>query len=182
MIQLLAFLLVFNLVSDAQFITNGDFEQELNIGWTQISSGANVTIDRNTNYDPDPDYEAYVYLGTGGGYAKLYQSVDIVTTNLDFSVNTKLYATATSTAWAGAAFVIGYLDDNSLLLGETRIAALSLHCPWVNSPTLHIIEAPDTLWNYYSFNINDELTNLTGINPADIKKIQVAMYDSSYDC
>jgi hypothetical protein len=49
-------------------LTNGAFEQPLGTGWLQATSGVNVTINRATTYDPDPDYEAYVYKGSGSGY------------------------------------------------------------------------------------------------------------------
>lgn len=179
------FIIIFMLgISSAgTFLTNGDFEQELNIGWEQITNGSNIIINRATNYDPDPDYEAYVYKGTGSGYAKLHQIVNIPTTDLEFSVYTKLYAYDNHTsAWCGAAVVIAYLDESGSLLGDTRICARSTQCPWSNTSTHHIIEATDSLWHNYAFSINDELTNLPGVNPSAIKKIDVALFDTSYHC
>jgi MOSC domain-containing protein YiiM len=37
-------------------LTNGAFEQPLSVGWLQATSGSNVTINRATTYDPDPDF------------------------------------------------------------------------------------------------------------------------------
>jgi len=164
-------------------LTNGDIELDLSIGWSQASSGASIIIDRATTYDPDPNYEAQVYKGTGSGYARLFQMVDIPTTDLEFSVYAKIYAyDNSSTAWCGAGVIISYLNENGSLLGDTRICMLSTECPWSNSSTRHIIQASDSLWHNYAFNIDNELTNLTGINPSDVKKIEVALFDSTYHC
>ncbi|OPX17930.1 hypothetical protein BXT86_03835, partial [candidate division WOR-3 bacterium 4484_100] len=101
-------------------ITNGDFEAPLNTGWVQDSYGSYITINRATNYDPDPDYEVYAEKGPGSGYINLYQSVDIPSTDLDFSVNAKLYAydnNADTLCWAGSAVIIRYLNDLGARLG-----------------------------------------------------------------
>lgn len=146
----------------------------------------NVTIDRATDYDPDPDYEVYVYKGTDGGYCRLYQVAnifDIPLNELNFSVNAKLYAYDNDPeAYCGAAVELIYLDENDSCLGATKICARSSQCPWSNTPTDHIIDAPNTQWNNYTFNISDELTNLPGIVPGDIKKIQISFLDSTYHC
>jgi hypothetical protein len=164
-------------------LTNGDIELVLGTGWSQASSGANIIIDRATTYDPDPDYEARVYKGSGSGYARLFQMVDIPTTDLEFSVYAKIYAYDNhSTAWCGAGVIISYLNENGVLLGDTRICMRSTQCPWSNSSTRHIIQATDSMWHNYAFNIDNELTNLSGVNPSDVKKIEVALFDSTYHC
>lgn len=180
-------LIIFSFLFSAQLmsveiITNGDFEEPLSTGWQEATSGSNITINRATYYDPDPDYEAYVGKSTGSGYARLYQIVDIPATDLNFFVNAKLYAHATSSAWAGGTVVISYLDEHSSLLGETYICYISTYCPWTNSPTSHIIEVSDSLWHDYGFNIENELTNLSGVNPSDIKKIRVSLFNQIYHC
>lgn len=164
-------------------LTNGDFELDLDAGWSQTSSGANITISRASNYDPDPDYEAQVYKGSGSGYARLFQAVDIPTTDLEFSVTAKMYAYDNhSTAWCGAGVIISYLNENGSLLGDTRICMRSTQCPWTNTSTRHIISVPDSFWHNYAFNIDDELINLSGVNPANVKKIEIALFDSTYHC
>ncbi len=164
-----------------QFVNNGDFEQPLTTGWTQATSGSGFVINRATNYDPDPDYEAQVFKSTGTGYAKLYQSAAIPTTDLEFSANLKLIAaTTSSTCWAGTALIIGYLNPSGSLLGETMICRRTAACPWQNTSTRHLIDAVDTLWHNYAFNINSELANLPGVNPASIAKIEIALYSQCY--
>jgi len=167
----------------SNLVINGDFEQELNVGWHQSTYGSATAINRD-DYDPsDPDYEVYIYKGTETGYAKLYQIVDISNTNIDFSVYAKLIASDNhANAWAAAAVVISYMTLSDSILGETRIYRNSQGCPWVNCSTLHLIPAPNTDWNSYSFNLDDELINLPGVNPPEISKIKVALYSCTDHC
>lgn len=171
----------------SQFLTNGDFEEPLTVGWLQSVYGSNTIINRATDYDPDPDYEAYVYKygygTTGSGHARLYQTVEIPTTYIDFMVNAKIYAHDNhASAWCGAAVVIAYLSESNTLLGETRICARSVGCPWQNTATLHIISVPDSFWHSYSFNVHTELGNLPSADPSAVKKIQVALFDTTLSC
>ena len=173
--------------SASVLVTNGDFEQDLNVGWTQAGSGmySTDTIDRQTNFDPDPDYEARVkkYDAT---YAKLYQTIDIPTTDLEFMIDVELYAHEFNSGepyWATAAVVLYYLDDNDNVLGQTQICYNTPHCPYTNSNVFHIIEIPSANnWYDYSFNIDYELDNLSGIDAGEIAKIQIALYDTTDGC
>lgn len=176
-------LIMCSLVFAVPFLTNGDFEEPFTTGWLQTTSGANTAILRDTNYDPDTDYEAYVYKGIGNGSAKLYQTVDIPATDLEFSVTAKLYAWDSHLSnWAGAAVMISYLDEWDAVLGETMICARSDGCPWINTDTRHLIETADSLWHNYAFNIDNELVNLSGVAQSDIKRIQVALFTSASGC
>lgn len=166
------------LCSASVLLTNGDFEQPLATGWQLTEAGTYSVVDRATTYHPDADYEACA-TDSFGNYAKLWQTVDIPTTDLDFAVDAKLYAydnNADTLCWAAAAIIISYLDGTGTLLGDTKICRFTAPCPWVNSPTCHLIIAPNTNWNSYAFNIESELSNLPGIDPSDIAKIEVALY------
>ena len=173
--------------SAAVLLTNGDFEEALAVGWTQTIQGENYydTLDRGIDFDPDPDYEARVKK-YDASYAKLFQVVNIATTDLEFHASARLYAyeyNPATTYWAAAALVISYLDDDNNVLGETRICHLSPHCPWTGSDYIHIIETTDPYnWYEYSFNIDDELANLPGVIPADIASIGIAVYDTTNGC
>ena len=177
-----------SLSNAAVLLTNGDFEQNLENGWSLriVTPTYGDTVDIAAKYDSDPDNEVRVKKHHAT-LAKLYQSVNIPTTDLEFSVSAKLFAyeyPSTSTYyWSAAAVVLSYLDNNSNLLGQTRINNKSQHCPWVNSNTVHLINVTDTAnWYTYSFNINNELNNLPGINRGNIKKIQVALLDTTNGC
>jgi hypothetical protein len=163
-------------------LTNGDFEKDLTDGWQIFQFSTADTIDRGTGYDPDPDYELYVLRNYGNGYCRVWQSVDIPTTDLAFSIKARLWAydnDADTLCWAAAAVIVSYLDQAGSIIGETRIVNMTTPCPWINTPTLHLISANDTLWHTYAFNVNAELANLPGVNPSVVKKIRVAAYDTT---
>jgi hypothetical protein len=167
-------------VRGLELVTNGDFEEPLATGWEESVSGG--TIHRGTSYDPDPDYEVRLYKGTGSGYARLDQPIEILGTDVAFSANLSLRASATSTAWAASALILAYLDEEQQTLGETRVCAASAYCPWEQSPTLHLIYPDQSIWIEHSFRIDEELTNLPGINPAHVKGIRVSLLAHVYDC
>ncbi|MEO0078683.1 MAG: hypothetical protein ABIK86_06780, partial [candidate division WOR-3 bacterium] len=76
-------LLVFGPALGQNMITNGDFEQDLSVGWTQNPVGAGThTFDRGTGYHPDPDYEAYLQQYSGAGSTALDQMVSVTNLNL----------------------------------------------------------------------------------------------------
>lgn len=187
MYKYLCVLLILNMAYAGVLLTNGDFEQTLDMGWTQRIQGGSTqdTIDRQRHFHPDGDYEARVKK-YDDAYAKLWQTVAIPTTNLEFSVYTRLYSHEYNVAglnWISAAIVLAYIDENDNLLGETRICHNSPHCPYTNTPTFHMIPHVDpNSWSAYSFNLNDELINLPGIIPSDIAKISVALYDTTNGC
>lgn len=167
----------------SNLMINGDFEQPLTMAWLMDSSGVNIIIDRATNYDPDGNYEAQSYKGVGSGYASLYQMVDVPSVELTFSCNAKLYAfdnDADTLCWAGAAVVIGYHNSAGTRLGETRICQFTTPGTWTSSSTRHLINVFDSLWHNYSLNIANEIsTYLPGVNPANVSKISVALFDTT---
>ena len=175
-------LLLVVFASAGALLTNGDFEQDLGVGWQQLSSGSNVTINRGTAYDPDPDYEVFLEKGTGSGYAKLMQIVSIPTTDLEFAIDAKLYSydnNEDTLCWAGAAVIVAYLDESGSLLGCTQICSHTEPCPWENSSTMHLMEIQDTMWHDFAFNIDYELDYLPGITPSEIAKIAVVLFDTT---
>jgi hypothetical protein len=179
--------LIIGLTHAAVYLTNGDFEQELTVGWTQQFQGMNSsdTVDRATFYQPDADYEARVKK-YDASYGKLLQTVNVPTTDLEFSVNAKLDAYEYNSAtlyWASASVNLAYLDNDNSLLGQTRICYKTPHCPYTSTSKFHMIVVTDnTKWFSYSFNIDDELANLPGVNPTSVAKIQVSLYDTTDGC
>jgi hypothetical protein len=155
------------------------------VGWTKISAYAYDSINRSTAYGSGSGYAVMVLKDSiyCGGMTKLFQTVEIPTTDLSFSVKAKLYAwanTADTLLWAGAAVVVYYKNAAGSTLGETRIIRKSIRCPWTSTSILHLIYAADENWNTYSFNIQTELANLPGVNPTQVKYITVAAFDSTY--
>ncbi len=180
--------LIIGLCGANNYVVNGDFELPLTNGWTQYSSNGYGGITRGTTYHPDPDYEAYVYRqgsgGLGTGYEKLHQTFDVTIplSHVDFNGSVKLDAWDNGSSWAGAACALFYLNENGNTLGVTRICRESAGCPWANTSIQHLIYASDTFWHDYSFNIDDELQNLSGVDPSNVAKITVALIDTAYNC
>jgi hypothetical protein len=182
----LVFLVFAGLIFADNLLTNGDFEQEINIGWQQSMTAAGI-IDRATTYDPDEDYEAKVYQYESSGYTTLYQEIGILSVDLpatEFRCTAKMNAYSTVPSdWAAAAVIVSYMNESSTILGETRITYKTVGCPWTNTSTLHVMSVGDVSWQDFSFNLNDELTmNLPGVNPAEVAKIRVALYDTLIWC
>jgi len=174
------------LVFAANYLTNGTFEQDLNIGWTSYMADATYgydTITRGTDFEPDADYEVYT-LSTFSYLTKLYQTVDIPSTNdFTFAIKSKIVAFDNdydTLCWAASAVEIAYLGAAGTVLGQTRICGFSTPCPWQSTSTMHLISATDTLWHTYSFALNTELANLPGVTPSQVKKVQVCLLDTTY--
>jgi hypothetical protein len=169
------------LATAGNFLSNPGFEEDLAVGWQSYIVSTSDTIKRGTGYEPDPDYEAYVYKYSGG-YTKLWQTLDISSVDsFSFSIKAKLYAydnNADAYCWGGAAVIIAYLNSSGTQLGATRVCRFTTPCPWSNTSTLHLIPAADTLWHTYSFNLRTELANLPGVVPSQVKKVTVALFDS----
>ncbi len=175
--RIFPFFLLFSSLLAQELVVNGDFEQPLSVGWLFDTTGGYITIDRYTYPHPDPDYEAYVYkLYTG--YASIYQIVNLPDLNLDFSFSARFRKKeGSSTCWPVSAVIIGYLDQNSNLLGETRVYYPSPYCNWQAGPTLHLVLVSDTFWNFYSFNIRQDIVqNLPGVDTARVRKAKVSLY------
>ncbi|MEO0107875.1 MAG: hypothetical protein ABIK62_01705 [candidate division WOR-3 bacterium] len=157
-------------------LTNGDFEQPLDVGWQTEYSGV-VTIDRDVGYHPDPDYEIRDSL-YASGYGRLYQTVDVPGSRLILNFSAKFeIGGGSSTCWPVASIVVGYCDQLGAILGETRFYWHNSYCNWTPSSTLSLIEITDPDWNDYSLDIVNELAqNLPGVDPNAIKKVQVSAY------
>jgi len=173
-----------------ELIVNGDFEAPLATGWSQELAGDQInpgfyTFDRG-NYDADSDTEGYArkYLH---GSAFLCQMVPTPNLDIRFSVDAWLFPQCQKNNfdyYSASAIALQYLDNNDVVLGTTRIYRGTMYCNWQNTPTLHLILAPDSMnWHRYSFDIRNELANLSGVNPAQVKRIKVGLYaHSTYGC
>lgn len=180
--KILLLLTMCSIAFAGNIIINGTYEQDLNVGWLQNVYGGTIT--RATNYDPDPDYEVQAYKSAGSGYAKLYQTVifDFPVSDLSFAIDAKLWAydnNADTLCWAAAAVIVSYMNSSGTRLGDTRICMKTTPCPWVSTSTRHIISVFDSLWHQYSFNIATELGNLPGIDPGSVRRIEIALYDTT---
>jgi hypothetical protein len=165
-------------------LTNGDFEQDLSVGWTQTnnSPAGTYSFDRwDTMGQPTPGYAARVYKYLAY-YASLSQTVDVPGVNLDLSFDGRLRISGgSSTCWPVGAFIVSYLNATGAELGSTMLILRNQYCTWVESDTLHFIDV--TLpgqWVSYNLNVQQEISDhLPGVNAADVSKVEVQLY--SYD-
>ena len=168
-----------------ELIINGDFEQPLDVGWTEsVQNEAGLFyFDRADTFgQPGPGFAGKVYKELAR-YASLRQTIDVpgVDLNLSFDGRFKIGG-GSSTCWPVASFWVRYADSTGLELGNTRICRSSIYSTWAKSDTVSLIEIPDTTgaWKNYSLDLREELTtNLAGINPDDVKKITIELY--AYD-
>ncbi len=166
----------------ANLVANGGFELPFAPDWVQSNTAASFSVDRGPGYDPDPDYEAHIIQNTGSGWVRLSQTVWIPETDVVFSASFNFNSYATSTAWAGAALAIEYLDASEVRLGETRIGNWTHYCTWVNGPDQHLIGMPALMWMDYSFNVNEELGNLPAVDPARVRFLRISLLTDIYNC
>lgn len=173
---------MFPAAGTTELLTNGDFETPLTDGWTTETSGYDVTFDRATGYEPDPDYEVKVAKGTGSGFARLSQTVALPGLDAVLSADLKVTTSATVTAWAVAVLSIEYLDETGHLLGETYIGDLSRYCPWVSTEALHLIEVDPFVWATHTLALDEELANLPAVDPFEVLAVRLSLLAYVDDC
>jgi hypothetical protein len=161
-----------------ELVTNGDFEQPLTGAWTPDLAGVATLAVRATTFHPDPDYEVLVQKGSGNGHAKIHQTNIVPSPQVTFSIDAKLQTSASaaeSHPWAAAAILLYYEDQFGNLQGTSCILRRTAYCPWTESSTFHFIEAADTEWNTYTFNLLDELQNFPGVEIDQVTRIRICL-------
>ena len=181
-----ALLLVPLLVSADELIRNGGFEDSLNYWtWTPGLGGYYESCNVWSYRPPDHQVCLFKYDATGSVNTRLYQTVSIPYLNLRFSFQGKFQAVelnpaATYSAWSGMA--LEYRDAGGGYLGRTIFISQTPHSLLVSSPTQHLIPVSDTNWNAYAVDLVNELGNLPGITPDQVRAITVAAMDSTDGC
>jgi hypothetical protein len=168
-----------------ELLVNRDFEQPLDVGWTdtvQNEAGSFFFERADTFGQPTPGFAAKVHKELAR-YASLRQTVDVADANLTLNFDARLkIGGGSSTCWPVASVWVRYVDASGLELGNTRICLSSVYSTWTKSDTVSIVEITDTTgaWHNYSLDLMQELTtHLTGISPADVKKITIDLF--AYD-
>lgn len=161
-------------------LVNGDFEQDLSVGWVQTSGGYGTpTVNRGTTHQPDPDYEAMVQWYDNSGWIELGQVVDVPGPTLDLSFWTSLHRTSETSCWPAACFDVRYYNSSSTLLGITRYYYSSVTA-WTATPTLHPIVVSDSNWHQYDLNVAEEISaNLPGVDPGAVTRVGVVLFDTT---
>jgi hypothetical protein len=168
----------------ANLLTNGDFEQPLETGWTQTvnnAAGAGTFERTDTLGQPTPGYAARVRKDLAY-YASLSQTVSVPGSDLELRLDGRLrIGGGSSTCWPVAAVILHYRDAAGTSLGNSRIYLHNQYCTWVSGDTQHLIDitTPD-VWTEYSLDVRNEIAaNLPGINPDAVRKVTVDLF--AYD-
>ncbi|MFO7675857.1 MAG: hypothetical protein R6X12_06040 [bacterium] len=180
----LALTLVLGLLPGQSLLVNGDFEQDLSVGWTQARDGyGNQVFSRAADYHPDADYEARVYQYGGPGWMKLGQLVTVPDTGLEFSFQAEFrIGNSSVTCWPVASVGLEYCDAGGDILGTTLFCLRDGNSNWTSTPILHLIEVTDPDWREYRLSIGAELSgNLPGVIAADVHQVRVLMYGFTSD-
>jgi hypothetical protein len=171
-------------VAAANLVANGDFEQPLDVGWTDTVVGyvGEGRFERADTFgQPVSGYAAKVWK-TLADYASLFQVVDIPDANVNLTFDARFsIGGGSSTCWPVAVFMVRYLDDAGNHLGKTRYYLHDQYCTWEQRDTSSLIEItnPDH-WASYQLSVRDELqNNLTGINPDAVRKLCIELF--AYD-
>ena len=161
-------------------LTNGDFEQDLSVGWTQTYGGVGTpTVNRDPTYQPDPDYEALAQWYDNSGWVSLSQTVDVPGPLLGLSFWGSFYQSGETSCWPAACFDARYYDSGNTLLGVTRYYYSSV-VAWTPTPTLHPIVVTNPDWQQYQLDIAQEISdNLPGVNPGAVAKVSIALFDTT---
>jgi hypothetical protein len=175
-----AFLIVSALLASAfgqELIQNGGFESELT-AWTveYDSPDGEWTVTVGPEYQPDPDSEVCINKKMKY-YAHASQTVDVPTTELEFSFSSKLFSSFAggSGYYAYATVALEYLNSSGGLLGRTMVVNKVGYDSLENTSIQHLIPVTDSAWHDYWLLVTDELAYLPGLNPADIARVRVLL-------
>lgn len=183
-ILLIGVLAFCGIAAATELIVNGDFEQTLDVGWTDsvVGTSGSFFFERtDTLGQPSSGFagRAYKYLAS---YASLSQTVDVPDVNLNFSLYGRLrIGGGSSTCWPVAAIILRYLNSSGAELGNTKMYIHTEYSTWANSDTAHLIEinTPET-WETYGLDVAQEIASfLPGVNSSEVGKVTIELY--AYD-
>jgi hypothetical protein len=170
--------LVAALGSSAELLQNGTFENGT-AGWTLAvdSTEGSWSADARPDYDErDQDCEALVWKLLRYS-TSLSQTVNLPSLATRFAGDARLiaYIAQDTTYYAYAAVTLEYQNAAGTALGRTMVLRQTDRSPLTNTPTRHLIFAPDEEWRGLGFIIADELANLPGVTPADVAGVVVRL-------
>ena len=125
-----------------EFLVNGDFEQALDVGWTDTvenEAGLFAFERADTFGQPTPGFAAKVHKELAR-YASLRQTVDVPNVDLTLTFDGRFrIGGGSSTCWPVASLWVRYADASGLELGNTRICLSSAYSDWAKSDTVSLI-------------------------------------------
>jgi hypothetical protein len=154
-------------------ITNGDFSQPVDSGWTVSSSGDNGTASTVAVGEPYGNVSQ-----SFKGRVSLYQVIPVEDLNLEFSFSGRFHAEADKEGYGALAKVaVAYCDADTNALGQTVFGRAAGSAVLENDETRHSITAKaDKAWADYRLNLTKELSaNLSGIDPSKVKFLRIGL-------
>lgn len=154
-------------------LLNGDFEEELSIGW-QISSKDYAGSSEINRDKIEKNHFAHLQKDWGG-YAELSQILKLDNLNQNLSFRLNLNATSNREGYsATSAFILGFLDKNNKITSEIRIAYSTSQL--TNSSILYNYPTKPAEWKVYTLNLKDELDkHFSKIDVSKIKKLKITL-------
>ena len=173
---------VFRPVAAQELLTNGDFEQALDVGWqdTVVLLAGTFSFERCDTMGAT-GCGARVVKGLAS-FAALTQQVNVPGANLVLNFDGRFrIGGGSSTCWPVAALIVRYQSSAGRELGNTKFVLHNEYCTWGNSDTAHLIEiAAPGEWHPHQLDIAQELNDyLPGVSPADVAQLRVEIY--AYD-
>lgn len=165
-----------------EFVVNGDFEEDHTLTWARGETGSGGLVERRSDLDDDEDYELRVSVVEGDGIIRLVQRIGIPNTDLNISAQLAAATFGDGGAWSAAGLMIRYLDRYWGTLGETAIVSTSRDCPWISSPTFHLIGVVGHNWQEHAFDLTEELAYLPGVDPEQIMFLEIALMYNAENC
>jgi len=160
--------------AQANLLTNGDFEQDLSVGWTVTGTGLFGHARREFDVDRQSNV-LHVYRKLTGSKATVTQTVqlDRPVTECVFSGDAKLRGSDNWIfGWGAAQILLAYLDGAGTHLGSTTILGRVPNFG-PGDDTFHIIYAPNDDWNSYSIPFDTEFNEHLSIDPTQVSSIKV---------
>jgi hypothetical protein len=154
-------------------IINGEFEEELAIGWQKVNKdyvGYNSIKLLGINKNNYANVKKVMC-----GYAELFQIIKLDNLNQNLSVRLNLNAYANRQGYtATSAFTIAFLDEENNVIAETRIAYSPAGLS--NTPTLYHHQVKSKEWKNHTINLKQEIDRFSKIDPSQIVKLKIALY------
>jgi len=169
-------------VAAQELLTNGDFEQGLDVGWKDtVRSLAGTFLFERSDTMGSAGCAARVMKGLAS-FAALTQQVNVPNHHLLLSFDGRFrIGGGSSTCWPVAAVIVRYQDGSGTELGNTKFVLHNEFCTWANSDTAHLVEitAPGE-WHPHQLDIAQEIyDNLPGVNAWNVAQVRVEIY--AYD-
>ena len=172
-----------------ELLINGDFEDPHGKGWDTVSSISDtgmVTHSIETEGVLKLSLSGACY--TTGSSLKASQVVDVQGLELEgltFSAK-KRFSSHAIEGMNITSIIISYISNSGIPLGSTKLFQFSSiqgvpinNVGWLNELNQNSYSISDSVWDTISLNVGNEITQIGTINPEDIAKVEVMIFDTA---